>query len=91
MERYRFGGPLIQTLPDMLQARWTHACGVVFLDNREAVIVAGGRVTSGPGDELASVEVMIVGESSWQNRRPLPQPRLSPAMVVINNTPQVSV
>ena len=90
VERYKFGGPVIQTLPDMQQARWTHACGVFFLYNREAVIVAGGRVTSGPGDELASVEVMVVGESYWQTRQPLPQPRLSPSMVVINNIPQLS-
>ena len=48
---------------------------------------AGGRVTSGPGDELNTVEVLIIGETRWRTRQPLPEPRLAPAMVVINNTP----
>ena len=43
----------------MIKARWTHACAVFQYKGREAVIVAGGRITSTPGDELTSVEVNI--------------------------------
>ena len=73
----------------MQQARWTHACGVFEIGDNEAVIVAGGRITSGPGDELASVEVMIVGQPYWQTRQPLPQPRLAPSMVIVDNIPKL--
>ena len=73
----------------MLQARWTHACGVFKIGDKEAVIVAGGRITSGPGDELASVEVMMVGQPYWQTRQPLPQPRLAPSMVIVDNIPKL--
>ena len=58
VERYGWNSGLIQKLPNLNQARWTHACAVFQLGGREAVIVAGGRVTSTPGDELASVEVI---------------------------------
>ena len=51
------------------------------------MIVAGGRVTSTPGDELASVEVMVVGQPYWSFKAPLPQPRLAPAMVVLGGKP----
>ena len=54
--RYGWGGGLQSRLPGLLQARWTHACGLVRLGGREAVIVVGGRVTSGQGDELSSGE-----------------------------------
>ena len=47
-------------LIDGTQARWTHACAVFEYKGREAVIVAGGRITSTPGDELTSVEVIMV-------------------------------
>ena len=87
VERYRWGGGGPEAMPRMREARWTHACGLVRLAGREAVIVAGGRVTSGPGDELNTVEVLVIGQTQWQYRRPLPEPRLAPAMVVITNTP----
>ena len=54
--RYGWGGGLQERLPSLQQARWTHACGLVRLAGREAVIVVGGRVTSGQGDELSSGE-----------------------------------
>ena len=47
-------------LKKITQARWTHACAVFQYQGREAVIVAGGRITSTPGDELTSVEVMLM-------------------------------
>merc|ERR1719242_530541 len=87
VERYGWNGGLIQKLPNLNQARWTHACAVFQLGGREAVIVAGGRVTSTPGDELASVEVMVVGQPYWSFKAPLPQPRLAPAMVVLGGKP----
>ena len=74
----------------MNQARWTHACGVVSVGGREAIIVAGGRITSGPGDELSSVEMMVVGQPFWQFKQSLPQPRLAPSMVIIAGRPQLS-
>ena len=74
----------------MNQARWTHACTVVTLGGREAIIVAGGRVTSGPGDELSTVEMMVVGQPFWKYKKSLPQPRLAPSMVVIAGRPQLS-
>ena len=87
VERYEWAGGGVEVMPRLLEARWTHACGLVRLGGREAVLVAGGRVTSGPGDELDSVEMLIIGEDRWRPRQPLPEPRLAPAMVVINNTP----
>ena len=87
VERYEWGGRRLEAMPRLLEARWTHACGLVRLAGREAVIVAGGRVTSGPGDELDTVELLIIGQTRWRPRQPLPEPRLAPAMVVINNTP----
>ena len=87
VERYEWAGPRLEVMPRLLEARWTHACGLVRLGGREAVLVAGGRVTSGPGDELDSVEMLIIGEDRWRPRQSLPEPRLAPAMVVINNTP----
>ena len=87
VERYGWNDGLIQKLPNLNQARWTHACAVFQLGGREAVIVAGGRVTSTPGDELASVEVMVVGQPYWSFKAPLPQPRLAPAMVVLGGKP----
>ena len=90
VERYTFAGPLIQTLPSLNQARWTHACGLVTTERGEAVLVAGGRITSSRGDELSSVEMMVLGQPYWEFRQPLPQPRLAPSMVVIQNTPQLT-
>ena len=87
VERYEWAGGGVEVMPRLLEARWTHACGLVRLGGREAVLVAGGRVTSGPGDELDSVEMLIIGEDRWRPRQPLSEPRLAPAMVVINNTP----
>lgn len=90
VERYKWNGGLIQKLPSMNQARWTHACAVITYQGGEAVIVAGGRVTSRPGDELSSVEMMVVGQNYWRYRMELPQPRLAPAMVVIGGRPLLS-
>ena len=91
VERYSFAGSLIQTLPSLNQARWTHACAVLrTAGGAEAVLVAGGRITSSRGDELSSVEMMVVGQPYWSYRHPLPQPRLAPSMVVIHNTPQLT-
>ena len=90
VERYRWNGPFLQKFPSMNQARWTHACGVVNVGGREAIIVAGGRITSGPGDELSSVEMMVVGQPFWQFKQSLPQPRLAPSMVIIAGRPQLS-
>ena len=90
VESYRWNGPLLRELPSMNQPRWTHACGVVDVGGREAVIVAGGRITSGPGDELSSVEMMVVGQPSWQFMQSIPQPRLAPSMVIIAGRPQLS-
>jgi len=87
VERYGWNSGLIQRLPNLNQARWTHACAVFQYKGREAVIVAGGRITSTPGDELTSVEVMVVGQPYWQFKAPLPQPRLAPAMVVLGGKP----
>ena len=52
--------------------------------------MAGGRITSGSGDALASVEIFVIGASSWIFKKEIPQPRLAPAMVVIANTPIIS-
>jgi len=90
VQRYQWNGPLIQEFPSLNQPRWTHACGVVNVGGREAIIVAGGRVTSGPGDELTSVEMMVVGQPFWQFKKALPQPRLAPSMVIIAGRPQLS-
>ena len=90
VEKYQWNGPLLQEFPSMNQPRWTHACGVVNIGGREAVIVAGGRITSGPGDELVSVEMMVVGQPYWQVKQSLPQPRLAPSMVIIAGRPQLS-
>jgi len=90
VERYQWNGPFLQELPSMNQPRWTHACGVVNIGGREAVIVAGGRITSGPGDELISVEMMVVGQPFWKYKSSLPQPRLAPSMVIIGGRPQLS-
>ena len=91
VERYSFAGPLIQSLPSLNQARWTHACAVVrTAGGAEAVLVAGGRITSSRGDELSSVEMMVVGQPFWSYRQSLPQPRLAPSLVVIHNTPQLT-
>jgi len=90
VERYQWNGPFLQELPSMNQARWTHACTVVTLGGREAIIVAGGRVTSGPGDELSTVEMMVIGQPFWKYKKSLPQPRLAPSMVVIAGRPQLS-
>ena len=91
VERYSLAGPLIQILPSLNQARWTHACAVLrTAGGAEAVLVAGGRITSSRGDELSSVEMMVVGQSYWSYRHPLPQPRLAPSMVVIHNTAQLT-
>ena len=90
VERYNFAGPLIQTLPSLNQARWTHACAVLNTGEGEAVLVAGGRITSSRGDELSSVEMMVVGQPYWEYKQSLPQPRLAPSMVVIHNTPQLT-
>ena len=87
VERYEWGGRRLETLPRLLEARWTHACGLVSLADRQAVIVAGGRVTSRPGDELNTVEMLIIGEAVWRPKQPLPEPRLAPAMVILDNTP----
>lgn len=87
VERYEWAGGRLEIMPRLLEARWTHACGLIRLQGQEAIIVAGGRVTSGPGDELNTVEVLIIGEARWKSRQRLPEPRLAPAMVVINNTP----
>jgi len=90
VERYSWNGPFLQEFPSMNQARWTHACGVINVGGREAIIVAGGRITSGPGDELISVEMMVVGQPFWQFKQSLPQPRLAPSMVIIAGRPQLS-
>ena len=63
--RYGWGGGLQERLPSLQQARWTHACGLVRLAGREAVIVVGGRVTSGQGDELSSGELSDQGSYVW--------------------------
>ena len=63
---------------------------MVNVGGREAIIVAGGRITSGPGDELSSVEMMVVGQPFWQFKQSLPQPRLAPSMVIIAGRPQLS-
>lgn len=90
VERYRWNGARVQELPSLNQARWTHGCGVIEVRGREAVIVAGGRVTSSPGDSLSMVEVMVVGEPFWRVKKSLPQPRLAPSLVVIGGHAQVS-
>ena len=80
-----------ESAPLCTQARWTHACAVLrTAGGAEAVMVAGGRITSSRGDELSSVEMMVVGQSFWSYKHPLPQPRLAPSMVVIHNTPQLT-
>ena len=48
-----------------------------------------GRISSQRGDELSSVEMMVLGQPFWAYRQALPQPRLAPSMVVIRNTPQL--
>ena len=90
VERYRWNRLFLQKYPSMNQARWTNACRVVDVGGREAIIVTGGRITSGPGDELSSVEMMVVGQPFWQFKQSLPQPRLAPSMVIIAGRPQLS-
>ena len=77
--------PRLRGLPGPGEAE--EEAGESTWQGREAVIVAGGRVTSQPGDELSSVEVMVVGQPYWRLRAPLPQPRLAPAMVVLGGLP----
>ena len=45
--------------------RWTHGCTRFNYNGVEAIIVAGGRISAGRGDELNSAE--ILGKTVFQN------------------------
>ena len=38
--------------------RWTHGCTRFNYNGVEAIIVAGGRISAGRGDELNSAEIL---------------------------------
>ena len=88
VERYEWGGyGSVRQLPRLNQARWTHACALL---PGGAVLVAGGRVTSRPGDELSSAELLQPGAARWRPIAALPQPRLAPSLVLIAGRPRLS-
>ena len=59
-------------------------------DGCEALLVAGGRITSRPGDELSSAELLQPGAARWKPIAALPQPRLAPSLVLIAGRPRLS-
>ncbi|XP_023338349.1 uncharacterized protein LOC111709016 [Eurytemora carolleeae] len=85
VEVYDMERGLQELLPNLLQARWTHACTLLSVDGREALLVAGGRISGDPGQELDSVELLVIGEKTWKYVAPLPQPRLAPQAVTLDN------
>jgi len=75
VERYDQTGHL-GSLPDMLTARFEHACGF-FSDatGKPVLLVAGGssnHVVKG-GNRIANTEILLPGASSWIEATPLPK------------------
>jgi len=75
VERYDQTGHL-GSLPDLLTARFEHACGF-FSDptGKPVLLVAGGssnHVVKG-GNRLAKTEILLPGATSWIEATPLPK------------------
>merc|ERR1712059_151262 len=72
------------TLPNMIQARYAHACGSYTGSGGEKVLlVAGGYDGS---NLLDSTEILTLGSHSWQYAAKLPRGLSSGRAAVLSNT-----
>jgi len=81
VERYNLEG-LIETLPDLLESRFYHGCGV-YTDqsNIKTYVVAGGAYAP-----QASTEVLTVGGDTWSFAASLPRGLYAPASASLENS-----
>ena len=49
VERYEWAGPRLEVMPRLLEARWTHACGLVRLGGVRLSLWPGGGSPAAPG------------------------------------------
>merc|ERR1719394_1947711 len=72
LDRYDSKGNYLDSLPDLLEARYSHACTTFTSSRREeGLLVIGGSVRS--GSSLSSTELYLPSKRQWTRGGDLPR------------------
>jgi len=78
--RYNAQG-FISYMPSLINKRYSHACGMIYKDEKKIYVVAGG----GGGSNLDSTEILKEDATAWQISNPLPRKMWAMASISYKN------
>merc|ERR1711915_710499 len=82
VERYGIQG-IIETLPELNEARSRHGCGTMQYNGKKVFVVGGGFF--GSHIKLSSTEMLSLGSTAWTIASPLPRAMMYFGYVSVNN------